>query len=551
MKERESQVFNNKLFFLFALTALWFLIALVVNPLGEFPLNDDWAYSRNVYDLAVNGILRFSNWPAMTLIAQTLWGALFCKLFGFSFGVLRLSVLILGWAGLMAFFLLSVKLLQNTKLAFFFTLILAFNPLYFSLSYTYMTEIPFLACFISALYFYFLYYDDQKIKNLVIASLFALIASMIRQHGLLIAFALVLTTLLSGRIRIKRLILETALACLIVGIFVGFKYYLKAKHLLPVSFGSVSELIRTLKFRIFIHDLFFRSSILLIYSGFFLLPLAIIAMPSCLKNCRLSAKLLIAFVSALVCLPVVQNIRSVPFGNIFYNLGLGPKLLKDAYWGLNQHPVLPVSMLIVIYVLGILGSFLLIYCLILTMVKWKKSLRGTSAGKIKLQILMIGGGYLGFLLILNSFYDRYFLPVILILMVLILSPEMKIHKSSLISLILMLSISFFSVTATHDYLSFNRARWQGLNSLMAKGISPHQIDGGFEFNCWYQTGDIHWGKMIPQEKSWWCVDDDTYMLAVGNVGGYQIVRSIKYKSLLTFTQDSVLILKRTTIIPVK
>ncbi len=67
------------------LTAAWVGMATLVDPRGEFSLNDDWAYALPVKTLVERGSIRFTFWQSMTLIAQVLWGALFCLPRGFSF----------------------------------------------------------------------------------------------------------------------------------------------------------------------------------------------------------------------------------------------------------------------------------------------------------------------------------------------------------------------------------------------------------------------------------------------------------------------------------
>ena len=51
---------------------------------------------------------------------------------------------------------------------------------------------------------------------------------------------------------------------------------------------------------------------------------------------------------------------------------------------------------------------------------------------------------------------------------------------------MVLPSGILTIGATHDYLSWNRVRWQALHNLMQEPqISPNDIDGGFEFNGWY------------------------------------------------------------------
>ena len=546
IKDNIPHILRNKWFFLFSLTLIWILAAIVVNPVGEFPLNDDWAYARNVYYLAVKGIFTSDNWTAMTLIAQTFWGTLFCKIFGFSFTVLRMSVLFTGWLGLIAFFLVIRKMVMNNVHAFFYSLVLAFNPLYFNLSYTYMTEVPFLACMIAALYFSYRYYETPKIKYLLLTSCFALFATMIRQIGIEISLALIGTTLLSGKIRMKHLLLQIFFAGIIVLILYGFIFYLKIKNCLPYNFGSFSDLFKTITITKFIRNLTFRSSILLFYSGLLLLPLVTFTLPSYIKRVKPIFRWTGVAVSVLFALPVIQNITRVPIGNVINNAGLGPKLVKDYYYNwTSRHPVVSPLTVHIIYAIGMLGVVLLIFVFFLMVSNLKTTNRTTPSGRIKIQLLLMIGGYFVFILLFSSFFDRYILPVIVFLGILLASNEIKIQRWNLaLSFLLFLCFTSFSVLATHDYLSFNRARWTGLRSLMSKGISPHHIDGGFEFNCWYKTGPFNEEKQGIGNKSWWCVDDDTYMLSIGRMKGYKEIAAYKYNSYLTLAKDSVLVLER-------
>ncbi len=60
---------------------MWIIGFFVVFPIGEFPVNDDWAYSKNVYNLVVNKQFVVDEWPAMNLISQTMYGSLFVAVY--------------------------------------------------------------------------------------------------------------------------------------------------------------------------------------------------------------------------------------------------------------------------------------------------------------------------------------------------------------------------------------------------------------------------------------------------------------------------------------
>src|SRR4051812_48050477 len=84
------------------IVALWAVLAILVNPVGDFPFNDDWAYGLPVKWLVETGRLRFTDWQLNPLVTQVLWGGLFASVAGFSFTVLRISTLVIATVGLAA-----------------------------------------------------------------------------------------------------------------------------------------------------------------------------------------------------------------------------------------------------------------------------------------------------------------------------------------------------------------------------------------------------------------------------------------------------------------
>ena len=84
-------------------------------------------------------------------LAQILWGALFSQLLGFSFVVLRLSTLVLAWAGLARLVLDAARVGDPAVLAGLGTLMLWCNPVFFVLSHSFMTDVPFVSVMNAAL----------------------------------------------------------------------------------------------------------------------------------------------------------------------------------------------------------------------------------------------------------------------------------------------------------------------------------------------------------------------------------------------------------------
>ena len=97
----------------------------------------------------------------------------------------------------------------------------------------------------------------------------------------------------------------------------------------------------------------------------------------------------------------------------------------------------------------------------------------------------------------------------------------------------------FTVAATHDYLAWNRARWVALRELMeVDGVTPAEIDGGFEFNGFYRYG-------LPSSpgKGMW-VEDDRYIVTHGPVPGYRTMRSYPYRRWIAPPDGAIYVLVR-------
>ena len=116
---------------------------LLIDPFGDFPLNDDWSFARAVKTLITEGEFRPTDWTSMPLVTNVLWGALFCLPTGFSFDALRLSTIVSSLLGVIGTFLIMREIRLSRPIALITALTLAFNPIYFSLSNTFMTDVPF------------------------------------------------------------------------------------------------------------------------------------------------------------------------------------------------------------------------------------------------------------------------------------------------------------------------------------------------------------------------------------------------------------------------
>lgn len=222
-----------------------------------------------------------------------------------------------------------------------------------------------------------------------------------------------------------------------------------------------------------------------------------------------------------------------PFGNVFYNLGLGPKLLKDTQWGGHLDPKLSENFLLAIKWAAAIGAGLLL----LSMRKNKATPERHSL--IRNFSLWFSSLYLIFICSNWFFIDRHLLPLVAFMLLL---PATSLERFGKLNFILLGLFSLFSLAATHDYLTWNRARWQAIEQLSEQDVTPAQIDGGFEYNGWH--GAAGPSQRTPGLKSWWFVRDDEWVVSFDPVWGYDPVLAMPYSRWLPPSQDTILASRR-------
>lgn len=185
----------------YAAAFIFLVFAATLSPWGyDFPLNDDWAYALAARALAATGRITLSDWGASTQLPHIMTGAVFARIFGFSFSVLRLANLLVAAAALFVF----VKILDEFEIGSYeklaAALTLAFSPLYLVLANSFMTDIHYLFWMLSAVYFYVRRLKDPADgKALLLAGACAAAAYLTRQLAVALPLAFTLILLLETR----------------------------------------------------------------------------------------------------------------------------------------------------------------------------------------------------------------------------------------------------------------------------------------------------------------------------------------------------------------
>ena len=552
------------------IASVWFISLLILDPSGNFPLNDDWSFGLTVKKLIESGDFRPLGWGAMPLLTNVLWGALFCIHDGFSFEALRLSTLTISLLGSFGLYFLIKDTNQTRWHVFISVFSLCFNPIYYALSNTFMTDVLFTSMLILSSFFLSRAITRTSTKYLLIGIVFLVLATLSRQLALSIGLAYSLSYLLKNGFSIKNII--TALIPLFIsaGILIIYQKWLSSTGRMPALYNVKNEQL----FNYLLHPrqiipVLTRSTFIVIhYLGLFLLPVLLYGLMVIAKTQRNLHLTLVGVVfSALLGYGYIQfgNISFMPLlGNIFIKSGIGPLTLSDTYiLGINNVPSLSMVFWRNLTLLSCFGAALLTVIIFLSFVRIIKELKLNIKpnNDLILSVFFLSSGiiYLAPLL-LNVFFDedrviidifdRYLIPAVPLFTASIyyfckkygtLSKEetndYKIYSSVIIFLLM-----FFSVGATKDYLSWNKYRWQALYDLQSNiHASLEDIDGGFEFNGLYLYDSNYQPK---PSLSWWWVSDDLYRVTFGAIPGYSVAKEYSYINYIPHYNRKIYILKR-------
>ncbi len=514
-----------------------------IGPSGEFPLSDDWSYAYAARELCTTGQLRLLPWTGASVVLQAAYGAALCAVGGFSFELLRASTLVLAVTGALGF-ALWLQTLGVRGLALGLAVVLvALNPLYVNLAFTFMTDVPTTVAAIWAAYFYSRGLTERRSGLVLTGSLLAAAALLIRQHGIFVAGAAGTAALLvADRPWGERLRTAAIALAIPATAFIAFHLWLLVLHPPPEAvLQKLDEAGRLTASGLI--NCAFRG---LMYLGVFTAPLLIgFRHPLHAYHPRLlRGGYLLAGTLALV-LFVRERTLMWYLTNVIYDVGLGALSLRDTQV-LALVPVRRLGLALSIPLTGLavvaVGRGVSTYC------TGFRRLRDPAVG---FTVLATGMLFAGTLVHTRYYFDRYLLIVLpfAVATLLTLRPLPTIRP---ISLALAAVLAWYAVAGTHDYMAWNRARFDGLAALEASGVPATSIDGGFEYNAWRFAPSGYAGPTNnaarpgqPQSvRSWWWVADDEFLLSFRPLGGYAVRQRLPYRRWLPPGTGHVFVLER-------
>jgi hypothetical protein len=466
------------------------LCELISRPYVNMGICDDWPYILMARTLATTGHIVYNGWAAPMLGWQLYLGAVFIKLFGFSFTAVRMSTLLVAMA--MAFVLQRILVRANIseRNATLGTLAFVVSPLYLMLSVTYMTDIFGLFAIVTCLYGCLRALQSRTDRSSIAWLCFAVASNALcgtsRQIAWLGILVMVPSTLWLLRAQ-RRILLAGATANLagVLFIFACIEWlkhqpYTIPEHLLPPTFPityTVAQL-----FHLFLD------------APFLILPIAAIFLPEIRKSGRRIAAIFSASFFAYLFLAILtrhdhRSFRLEPTqGDWITVYGLSD-IVSSLGGG---HPPIyihsPTQVLLTIAslggLLGLIASLLRTRRIALAMdthpaISWKQ-----------LGILLAPFSFANTLLLIprattaDGVYDRYLLGLLVVaLLCLVRYYQEQIHpRLPIATAFLIAFMAVYGIAITHYMFSFYRARVALAAELRAHGVPDTSVDSGWEYN---------------------------------------------------------------------
>jgi hypothetical protein len=526
------------------------IVAVLVDPRGDFPLSDDWSYAYTARGICESGNIEFLPWTGASVLFQAAYGALACKIVGFSFTVLRLSTIVMATLGAIALNHLLTALGTGPKTTGLAVAAFALNPLYVSQSFTFMTDVPFTTLSLIAAALYVSGLSGAHIGKLVAASVVAAAAILIRQHGIFVVGAAGLAALLARDVGLGRRVGAASAATLIpIAVLVGFHLWLFTSHGTPAGLQnklSETSLATTVAFV----DHGFRAAVTLSLA---LLPIAALRALGVLSDRRGTFAVLACLLGAgAVVLYFNDGSTMFYLPNVQYDFGLGALTLRDSlFLSISQPSRLGPIVTIPLTIVSILAAAVLATSVLQSRRPAGAAPATAALGETFVAIAAVAL-FVGSLLLHGAFYfDRYLIPVIPFAIAAMVANH-RDDKTTMPVAIITLVIAVYAVTGTHDYLSMNRARFGILADLEEAGVTTNRIDGGFEYNAWHSAATLgNWptkesarrGQALA-EKSWWWVEDDEFIVSSSPLEGYDVALTRPYSTWLRRGRGELLLLER-------
>jgi len=466
---------NNYFFLLLIFSAVF----LIMWPFNDQLFSEDFAYAQSVRHFISTGELKVSERVAPSSITLILWGAIITKIFGFSIANLHFSIVILIPFLLIALYKLFNITGSSKQKSLIFTLFFLSIPWILQLSYTFLTDIPFLALEVFALLFYSQGLKNNKPMNFLFGSIFASLAFLTRQLGIAFALATFIAILFkrdNKRQKFKYLLLSTSVPFLTVLVYL---WWFNIPGNKTIAQYAVYQEFKNIYFhpelKIWIENLarIIHAVLNLISQALGLLfPIILLLLLTNSKRVfSLVNKNKAGFSFVTIITVIIYAIDIINFRNE-YTVGFPFNIYQ--YENLLPIPWAHIWKYIVLISIPILSCT--IYLQYKNVIKFNNYQRFISLSFVFLAIPTV---------IYVAKWDIYIIPFLPLSMIWVASSTKKFTLNLKLSLIIVLILLLDSVQMTK--LRYDEAGliWEKAMKLVNSGVSPAEVDANNNFGWYY------------------------------------------------------------------
>ncbi|HEX7476794.1 MAG TPA: hypothetical protein VF331_03235 [Polyangiales bacterium] len=536
-----------------ALTAVWLLIVWFVGVHGEFPLNDDWAYSIPTKHLVETGRLERLPWTWTPILSHVAIGAVFAHLFGFSLVTMRMVGVVSGWVGMIGAYVLARRVGITRPKAVIATGISAWNPVYINLSFTYMLDVPITAMLTWSLVCLSIAAPPGNEGHVAAAQsalrqrlawagalLLALAATASRQTGVALIVAVAAAMGLSHLRRLWHLGAALALVAVLLWIDKVVAAGLFGHGDRGASAGIVF-ILGYLRDKAIFQILGYNTASVLFYLGLFAAPVVVMLVR---WNDDLARQLLVPSVllgsATLWALPKL-GWSLLPAGfNVVWETGVGPLMIEP------MRPTNPLrqSTWALITLISLCAVY---YALLSVTVACFRAYPQLRRSVFWITLLVFPPVYLAPHLVRIPCFDRYLLPLLPVCAVLLLAMPGQLTAAAprrlwLAATVLGLGM-LFGVLGTRDYLQRSRAAWALVAQPLSAGVPPEDIDGGFEYRGFYRFEGPHERTRIEVREDYSQLE--RFILSFhARIDGYRPIAQRSYLRWIPFGRETITLHER-------
>lgn len=475
---------------------------LVVWPFADLGYGDDVAYAHVALTLSRTGHLVYDGWEAAMLMQHAYWGAIFIRVFGFSFVCLRFSTLPFALGAIGFSYLLVRRAGLPPASAVFVTLVLGLSPLFVPLSTSYMTDVPGLFFYVASLYSLIRATDWPIGKKQYVWLTLGILAGLVGGTGRQVVWLVPLIVLpyvaWVRRQDLRFAIVSMASWILTLGCIVAvMSWFVRQPYIVPQP-SLLGELERALARPGLELNLLARFVLMLLFvCSPAALPLAFQACQDIWRGTQTAkvfvGTLLFAVLSAVMIRP---SLASIPwlYGTFNWEGMIGVEPLPGRPVVLTR-PVRAICALAVYFVCCVLARELLAPRDLARRLGYPP--RDHKDSSLALTAMsLVSFAYIALVLMRAvdlDIYDRYLLLLIPWASTMLLrgcgedeKAKRTIRRTMPYAWALLAVLAAYAILGTEDLWSLGRARIAALKKLESAGVPRTAIDGAFECNSWTQ-----------------------------------------------------------------